>query len=287
MTVISIMSAGEMGAAIGAKLAGAGHQVRTCLAGRGGETRTRATEAGLQDVSTLADLVTEGCLFLSIVPPSLAEGLAAEVAAVAREKGVSFDYVDCNAIAPQTMQNVADAFDGTKATVIDAGIIGLPPVTHLPRLYVSGPESAALGVLDGVAVDIRPLGPELGKASAFKMSYAGVTKGVNALLTAAFLTADDNGFLDGFIDEMAASQSELWARAASNIPRLPADAGRWVREMEEIAACFDAAGAPGDFHTGAAKIMARLDASPFGHETRRTRDRGRDLRATVVGMRRG
>jgi hypothetical protein len=35
-------------------------------------------------------------------------------------------------------------------------------------------------------------------------------------------------------------------------------AWRWVAEMEEIAASFEAVGLPGDFHHGAAEIYRRL-----------------------------
>ncbi|MDT0681333.1 DUF1932 domain-containing protein [Roseicyclus sp. F158] len=284
MTHIAILSAGEMGAAIGAALTAEGHAVATCLEGRGGETRDRAAEAGLRDVP-LEDLVTGCDLFLSILPPADALGLATQVAGIAGRSGAAFAYVDCNAISPETAAAVAACFEETAVTFVDAGVVGMPPSGgRRPRLYVSGPDVPALRRLDGVAVDLRPLGEDIGKASALKMSYASITKGVNALLLAAFQTAEAHELLDDLAEELGQSQPELFSRAESSIPSLPADAGRWVAEMRQIAETYARAGQPAGFHDAAAEVMERLATSPYGAETRRTRDRSRDMRATIRGL---
>ena len=130
-----------------------------------------------------------------------------------------------------------------------------------------------LMALDGTGFDLVEISGELGQASAFKMTYAALTKGTNALLTNVMLAAQANGFLDQFKNEIKASQSVLEARARTNIPLLPADAARWQDEMQQIARHFDDLGLPPDFHLGARIVMEILAQSVFGHETRRTRRR--------------
>jgi hypothetical protein len=61
------------------------------------------------------------------------------------------------------------------------------------------------------------------------------------------------------------------------VPRIPADAGRWIGEMEEIAATLAAAGIPSGFHDGAAEICRVLDRTPFALETRETLDPSRTI----------
>ncbi|KIC08862.1 hypothetical protein RA19_18605 [Leisingera sp. ANG-M1] len=113
-----------------------------------------------------------------------------------------------------------------------------------------------------------------------------MTKGSNALLANVMMAAQAHGILDTFLSEVDTSQSALADRARVNIPRLPCDAARWQDEMYQIARSFDDIALPGHFHRGAARVMEMLAASPFGAETRRTRDKSRDLKDTVRGLHR-
>ena len=61
------------------------------------------------------------------------------------------------------------------------------------------------------------------------------------------------------------------------VPFLAADAGRWIGEMEEIAATMAEVGVTDGFHQAAADIFRLLDASPLGLETRETQDKSRTL----------
>ena len=61
------------------------------------------------------------------------------------------------------------------------------------------------------------------------------------------------------------------------VPRIPADAGRWIGEMEEIAATLASADVTPGFHEGAAEIYRVLDRTPFAAETRETLDTSRTM----------
>jgi hypothetical protein len=51
--------------------------------------------------------------------------------------------------------------------------------------------------------------------------------------------------------------------------------------MKQIARSFDDIGLPSSFHIGAGEIMQILAASPYGIETRLTRDKTRSMIATI------
>jgi 3-hydroxyisobutyrate dehydrogenase-like beta-hydroxyacid dehydrogenase len=175
---VGIVSPGEMGAGIADALARAGgFRVHTILEGRSAETVSRAREAGMLACADLAALVATSDLVLSVVPPAVARETAAAIAQAMRAVGRFPDFVECNAISPGTLSGIAAVFSGSDACFIDGGIIGSPPGDTRPRLYVSGPRSAPLMVLDGIAFDIVHLGPDPGTASAMKMVYASISKG--------------------------------------------------------------------------------------------------------------
>lgn len=276
------MGAGEMGAALARCLADAGHRCLAVPHGRSLETRDRMEEAGMVPVPDLAALIaTADCLF-SVLPPSAADEEAGRVVEAVREQDRRLVFVEANAIAPGRIRRIAEKFAPGPARLVDAGIVGAPPSrSSRPRLYVSGPEAECLSELDGPAFDLRLLGPDIGTASAFKMVYAALTKGNNTLLTAVLLAGEAAGLSDALVRELSSSQAQLLAKAETNVPRLPADAGRWIFEMQEIADTFGSLGLPTGFHQAAAEIMTLLAGSEFGSETRRTRDRNRTAAETI------
>ena len=98
--VVAIIAAGDMGAAVGARLAEHGVRVTTSLAGRSAASAARAERARMVAVADDDTLVGEADFFLSICPPGEAVGLAQRMKpALARSRKKPI-YVDCNAISP-------------------------------------------------------------------------------------------------------------------------------------------------------------------------------------------
>ena len=151
-----------------------------------------------------------------------------------------------------------------------------------PRFYVSGPEAKLFDQLDGKGIAIRRCGEEIGRASAIKMTYAGVTKGVNTLYTAALIAAEAMGIGAELRAEFADSQPAAFKAMQNTISRLPADSARWVAEMEEIASTFAAAGVTPQFHSGAKWVFELLSRTPYAAETRETMDRTRTLEQSIA-----
>lgn len=280
---VAILMPGDMGHGVGQALIERGFEAISPLAGRSEHTRWLAGNAGIRDAGQIADAVAEADLVLSILPPDHAVAQAEAVAAAMLEKGVAPPYADCNAISPMTMEKVAAALAPTGATVIDCGIIGLNPIKSPPtRFYVSGPDTSAIEALDSDAISVRRISGEIGKASALKMVYAALTKGGWALQIALLMAASQHGVLDPLLGEFGESQSAALAAMRSRLAFIPADAGRWTPEMEEIAATFAAVGVTPKFHEGAAEVYALLARTPFAAETRATLDTSRTLEEALA-----
>jgi len=278
MDRIAILMPGDMGHGVGRALRRHGHDVLTCLAGRSERTRGLAAAAGMRDAGSLEALVAEADLILSILPPEAAVAQAGAVAAAMTATGVRPLYVDCNAVSPMTAREVGGIITAAGAPFIDCGIIGVAPGKGKPtRFHVSGPDTGAMERLDGKGIQVLPLGPEIGRASALKMVYAGLTKGTMTLHTAMLLAAWQLGVYDEAVAEYADSQPAALQAMQGRVPRIPADAGRWIGEMEEIAATLAAAGVTTGFHDGAAEICRVLDRTPFATETRETLDQSRTI----------
>ena len=239
-STVGLLHPGEMGAAIGAVLRGQGHRVLWASDGRSAETRARADEAGLEDVGSVSQVARADVVF-SVCPPHA----ALEVARSARFSGV---YVDANAVSPATAAKVSDVVD----EFVDGGIVGSPPYEPATtRLYLSGERADDVAALfTGSVLDARVVS----NASAVKMAYAAWTKGTAAMLLAIRELARREGVEEPLLAEWDLSQPELRDRHARALRSADAKGWRWVGEMEEIAATFEAHGLPGGFHRAAAEI---------------------------------
>jgi 3-hydroxyisobutyrate dehydrogenase-like beta-hydroxyacid dehydrogenase len=266
---VAIVAPGNMGAAIGRRLADNGVRVTTSLAGRSAASAKRAEAAGMLAVDDVA--LVRSDLVLSIVPPGDAIAFAERMAphlASATPKPV---FVDCNAISPATVARISEIIAPTGASFVDGAIIGAPPQqgSKGPVLYVSGEGAARVLVLRAHGLDVRVVEGGIGAASALKMSYAGITKGLTALGSAMLLGATRAGVAEALYAELAASQPALLPWFSRQIPGMYQKAYRWVAEMEEIAEFLRDDPAAAEMFRGAARLYERLagDGSGSTHET--------------------
>ncbi|GAC1340759.1 MAG: NAD(P)-dependent oxidoreductase [Acetobacteraceae bacterium] len=262
--IITVIAPGAMGSGIARVLTGAGAQVLTMLDGRSPATAARAEAAGMRAASEVEIAASD--LILSIVPPaqalSLAERLAAPLAASARKPLV----VDCNAVDVRTAQAVGRVIADAGAGFVDGGIIGLPPKPGGagPKLYLSGDHAPEVGErLTRLGLTVRVIEGGIGAASALKMSYAGITKGLTAIAAIMILGAERAGAGPALMEELLASQPLLARRFVTTLPDMVPKAYRWVAEMQEIAAFLEADPAGAAMLAGAAQLYARLaEAGP-------------------------
>ena len=261
---VAIVAQGEMGAAIGRCLAGAGAKVVTSLAGRSEASRARAAAAGLIHLDDV-DLAAQADIFLSVLPPGEALNLAQRFRPPLEEAPKKPVYVDCNAVSPITLVDIATCIDRTGAPFVDGGIIGGPPRPgYSPKLYVSGPHAQSVLALRDYGLDVMVLGREFGEASSLKMCYGAMTKGLVALGSIIFLAAERSGSGEALRAELGKSQPELTKWLDRQLPPSYDKAYRWIAEMEEVANFMEAAGVDSGMHQAAARLFRRIAAANKG-----------------------
>jgi 3-hydroxyisobutyrate dehydrogenase-like beta-hydroxyacid dehydrogenase len=258
--ILGLLHPGNMGAAIGGRLAAAGHTVLWCPDRRSPDTRERATAAGLTAVEDLAELLRRADMVVSICPSAAAIDVA-EMVAEHRFDGI---YVEANAISPQQMQHIAALLAEHGASVVDAIISGPPPQDDNPtaKVFVAGARSACGAVCDLLAtagLPVDQLGDRLGAASALKMALIAYQRPARLLAAISHGLADQHGITDMLIAEAnRIGTGFLDDRAA--LPGVAARAWRWVPEVEEAAISLSDVGLPADFVDAAAKLYRRFAA---------------------------
>jgi 3-hydroxyisobutyrate dehydrogenase-like beta-hydroxyacid dehydrogenase len=256
--VVAVIAPGMMGAAVGKRLVDHGVKVLTSLTGRSAQTKARADSAGMVSASDEEIAATD--FILSILPPGDAVALAQRFAPALTASNSKPVFVECNAVSPPTVERIAAVLGPTGSPFVDAGIIGPPPKPGDagPRIYASGPEAPRFATLREFGLDVRVLGGPMSAASALKMSYAGITKGTQALGAVMLLAATRGGTADALLAELQGSQPQMLAWLKRNLSLMPPKAYRWVAEMHEIANFVGADPAAHELYLGAAHFYEQI-----------------------------
>ncbi|MGZ8203668.1 MAG: DUF1932 domain-containing protein [Burkholderiales bacterium] len=273
---VGFMTPGDMGQAVAMQIKARGFTVCTALDQRSERSRALAREAGLTDVGTVARLVAECDAVLSVMNPGAAVDFAREAADALRASGRHTLIVDCNAIAPDTVHEIAGLVESAGGRFLDGGIIGPPPRGKAKtNLYVSGPGAADLEQIGGPQLNVHVVSERIADASALKMCYGALNKGTQALWLEVLIAAQRLGVDELLEQQLRQSRADLYDWALGQFPVLTPKAYRWVPEMLEISKTLGTSGITSKVFQGAADIYAFVAATPLGKETPETRDKSR------------
>lgn len=236
-TTVAILSAGEMGARVGAALAAQGIRVLTCISCRSHATRERALRAHMEPVELHALRAAD--ILLAIVPSdqsiTVADALL-DAGALGPEGPL---YVDCNPLSAGALRELAARLASVGCSLVDACLLGGSAAGASPssiRLCACGTRAAELGALASAGLEIQILPGPLGTASALRRGVSGISKGLVGLLALNLARAEANGVSDLLRGELARSHEALLQWASRQSARLPREAPRWAAELREVAA---------------------------------------------------
>jgi len=268
---IAILAPGAMGSAIGRRLSERGARVLTSLQGRSEATAKRAAEAGMVAVGEAE--IAGADIILSIVPPAEATALAQRLAMLISHRPKKPIVVDCNAINVASVLRIQEMMAAAQVPFVDAAIIGFPPKpgSDGPAFYVCGERARDVAVLEQLGLDFRIIDGPVGAASALKMSYAGIVKGLTGIGAAMVLAATHAGAADALRDELASSQPAILSRLAIALPDMIPKAYRWGAEMQEIAGFLGPDHPAGAIYEGLAGLFDHIahDAAAEAEDTAR------------------
>jgi 3-hydroxyisobutyrate dehydrogenase-like beta-hydroxyacid dehydrogenase len=261
---VGVVSLGAMGSAVAHALAAGDARVLATLAGRSDRTIRLAARASVELLPDLAAVVRESEIVISIVPPEAAPSVIADIAAAADRGDVGPLVADFNAVSPATVRAAAEVAAAAGCDLVDGSISGPPPwKARTTRIYLSGARASEVAGLPFEGVETIVVGPEVGSASAVKMSTASVYKGSTAVLLHALLAANTNGVLEHVLDDLRAGAPELVVSVERRLAKAASKSGRYVGEMHEIAATQAEAGLTPSLFEAMAAVYEELADTPL------------------------
>ena len=258
---VGIFSTGEMGHRVAFVLRQNGLNVVTCLSGRSVRTVELAAKAGISDLATPGEVVAQADMIISIVVPSAAKPLAQTIAAAIAAAKKTVLYADANAVSPMTAMAIEEIITGAGGRFADVCIIGTSvKVGKGTTFFASGECAAEFAELSKFGLPVEILGDRPGQASAYKIVYAGLTKGVSALMMELLLLAHSLGILETMLAQYRKKFPDLVRFAESNLPGLPFRAARRSDEMEELSDTITVAGLTPVMAPASRRLLASLGA---------------------------
>ena len=240
--VVAVIAPGAMGAAVGRRLTDHGVKVLTSLTGRSRETAARAREAGM----IASERRGNRCRRFHPFDPAARRRACACRTFCAGVEGKQRQAGLCRLQCHQSGDRRAcrGGYRADRMPVRRCGIIGPPPPPTLPgkRRRAGCCRPAILRFRRGGAAlrrvaPIRPrhsrAGGPLSAASALKMSYAGITKGTQAIGAAMMLAATRAGSAEALFEELPPARRKCWPCSSSNCRgcrKKPTDGSRKCRK---------------------------------------------------------
>lgn len=250
MPTIGILYPGDMGHNVARVLLEDEFAVVTTLVGRSERTRRLCESTMTAVLPSLLQVAAQADIVLSIVPPAAAKAIAAEFAEAAKPLTRKPLYVDANAISPMTTQEVGEIITRAGIPYLDACIIGpARDVRGRCTFYISGPDARSFEETIARSIKTHILGDRIGQASAFKIAFSGLNKGLAALLFELTVAGKEFGFLDELLRTYTSLLPGVMQALEWLVPTYPMHAARRADEMAELAEMLE--------HLGFSSVMAR------------------------------
>jgi len=273
---IGFMTPGDMGQGVAGQLQKKGYTVLTALDQRSERSKKMAKDIGLTDVGSIDKLVAESDLIMSVMNPGSAIDFAREAAAAIAKQSRKPLFIDCNAIAPDTMREIAELMKGAGSRCLDGGLIGPPPRgTAKVHLYVAGPGVKDIEQIGNEQLVVHVMSEKLGDASAIKMCYGAFNKGIQGLLVEIFMASHRLGVHDMLEQQILSSRADIYNWLLGTLPQMPPKAYRWVPEMLQIAKTFEGVGMTPRLFQGQSDMFEMIAKTALGKETPENRDKNR------------
>lgn len=239
---MGIIGLGEAGGAIAAGLKEAGVEVAGLEARMDvPEVAARVNALGIRVCSSIAELVENSDLILSLTHAKFAEGVARDVVPLLKEGQV---FSDWNSTGPKLKRSVGEIIAGSRGSFVDVAVMGaVPAARHKVPIIISGPGIDKFQeMIAGLDLNVEVAGHEAGVASATKMMRSILVKGLEALMLEFLLMARAYGGAEKVLEGMNGSMPfEDWNEFASYITkrtylhgkRRAAELGEVIKTLEE------------------------------------------------------
>lgn len=267
--VIGLLFPGDMGLAIGNVLLKNNFEVITAGEGRSAKTMKNIENSQIKDVGSLENVMKECDIILSVNSPQNSIDIAEKVAHCIPDSQKKYWYVDLNSNTPESALKIEKIMQAKNVSFINGAIMGVAKnVGNDAVMVLSGMERGFLTSLFDHIFKIKDAGEKIESASAYKLLFSMVNKGINAVFFEAMMGASHYGILEEMNESLKDFLPGTYLDLQKMTPTYPDHIARRIDEMKGLSEMQQLDNLPNTISLATAKTFEIIDKKGiFKNET--------------------
>lgn len=260
--VIAVLFPGDMGTQIAKALTDQHFKVITAGEGRSSRTLQNIQNAGITDTGPLQNTVEQADIILSLTSPEGSLSIAENIVSCLKNSTRRPLYVDLNSNTPATALSIEELFSSVGIPSVNGAVMGASKdVPDHAVLVVSGMHRSLFTETFASVFKIKDAGEKTEAASAYKLLFSMVNKGMNALFFETMTAAAHFGILDELNESLQEFLPGTYQDLIKTTPTYPQHIVRRIDEMKGLAAMLSSENLPNIIASGTADTFERVHAS--------------------------
>ncbi|RXM39117.1 hypothetical protein BOQ62_13670 [Chryseobacterium sp. CH21] len=256
---IAILYPGDMGFVIAKELIKNDFRIVSVSEGRSELTKKNIKNAGIEDLPSIKELAEVSDYILSLNSPKSSITIAKEVAesiAFTQKKAV---FVDLNSNSPETALEIEKMMIHSGTRFINGAVMGASQdIPHSAVFVLSGKETQEFITLLSPIFKIKNAGDQTVSASAYKLLFSMVNKGINALFFETMIAAAHFGILDELNESLMKYLPGTYEDLKKTTPTYPQHIKRRIDEMNGLSEMLQTENLPNGIALTAAQIFEKI-----------------------------
>lgn len=270
--VIAIISLGDMGTQISRVLIENKFRVITAGEGRSEKTLENIHNTGVENTGSLKDTVEKAEVIISLTSPERSLRLAENIAMCLKDSQNRPLYIDLNSNTSAVALLIEKLLTQIHIPFLNGAVMGTSKdIPYTAELVISGVNRNKFFDLFGNLFKIKDAGEKTEAASAYKLLFSLVNKGVNALFFETMTAAAHFGILDELNKSLEDFLPGTYQDLLKTTPTYPQHIFRRIDEMKGLSEMLNNENLPNVIASGTAETFDKVYHSSIFENEETTR----------------
>lgn len=259
---IGLLFPGDMGLAIAEVLLKNNFRVITTSKGRSQKTIDNIKNTDIEDLTSLQQVVDESDVILSINSPNKSVEIAEKINNCISNSFKNKIFIDLNSNTPESVTKIDQIFSLNNTTFINGAVLGASKDMDKDSVIVLSGKSRKqiIDLFEGI-FKTKDAGENIESASAYKLLFSLVNKGINAVFFEVMAAASRYGIVDELNTSLQIYLPGTFEDLKKTTPTYIDNIERRMHEMQGLSEMQQNQGLPNNISSAAAKTFGLITQS--------------------------
>jgi 3-hydroxyisobutyrate dehydrogenase-like beta-hydroxyacid dehydrogenase len=257
--IIALLFPGDMGTQIAKALIKNNYKVITAGEGRSPRTLQNIRDIGISDVGSLQNSVEQADIIISLTSPEGSLDVAKNTISCLKSIVNRPVYIDLNSNTPEIALAIEKLFSSVEVQFVNGAVMGASKdIPDHATMVVSGIDRNLFIDQFSKIFKIKDAGQKTEAASAYKLLFSMVNKGMNALFFETMTAAAHFGIIDELNESLQEFLPGTYQDLIKTTPTYPQHIFRRIDEMKGLTEMLKNESLPNVISSGIAETFERV-----------------------------